>query len=114
MMKLYLAIGNYKFSNNRGKTIEIPCKDKELRKIIEDFYAFNNHLEAFELQLKYCDPSANDNWAIKWAARNGHLPIVKILILDPRVDPSANDKPSHQSGLPNMDICQSLNSSSKT
>ncbi|EPZ34081.1 hypothetical protein O9G_003161 [Rozella allomycis CSF55] len=36
------------------------------------------------------DPSADGNYAIRLAARNGHTEIVKYLLTDPRVDPSAN------------------------
>ena len=37
------------------------------------------------------DPSDNNNYAIKWASKNGHLEIVKLLLQDKRVDPSANN-----------------------
>jgi ankyrin repeat protein len=36
------------------------------------------------------DPSAQDNCAIKWAARNGHTDVVRLLLGDSRVEPSAN------------------------
>jgi hypothetical protein len=36
------------------------------------------------------DPSANDNYAIQLAARNGHTAVVDRLLQDKRVDPSAN------------------------
>jgi hypothetical protein len=39
------------------------------------------------------DPSANNNYAIRWASENGHTEIVKLLLNDNRVDPSdANNK----------------------
>ena len=34
------------------------------------------------------DPSARNNWAIRWASTNGHLSVVDQLMRDPRVDPS--------------------------
>jgi hypothetical protein len=37
------------------------------------------------------DPSAEDNDAIRVAVKNGHEEIVKILLQDPRVDPSSLD-----------------------
>ena len=37
------------------------------------------------------DPSADDNWAIRWASTNGHLAVVDRLLQDVRVDPSANN-----------------------
>ncbi|RKP18107.1 hypothetical protein ROZALSC1DRAFT_30161, partial [Rozella allomycis CSF55] len=36
------------------------------------------------------DPSADENYAIRVAARNGHTEIVKYLLTNPRVDPRAN------------------------
>jgi hypothetical protein len=36
------------------------------------------------------DPSANDNYAIRFAAKNGHKEVVKILLADERIDPSAD------------------------
>ena len=41
--------------------------------------------------LPHIDPSADDNYAIRFASSNGHLEVVKILLADPRVDPSADD-----------------------
>jgi hypothetical protein len=43
------------------------------------------------LQDKSVDPSANDNYAIRAAAQNGHLAIVDRLLQDERVDPSADN-----------------------
>jgi len=37
------------------------------------------------------DPSASDNYAIRWASGNGHLEVVDRLLMDSRVDPSAED-----------------------
>ena len=34
------------------------------------------------------DPSADDNYAIRWASFNGRLEVVKLLLADLRVDPS--------------------------
>ena len=36
----------------------------------------------------WVDPSADKNYAIRWASRNGHLAVVERLLKDPRVDPS--------------------------
>ena len=35
------------------------------------------------------DPSADNNYAIRWAAYNGHTEVVRLLLADPRVDPGA-------------------------
>ena len=37
------------------------------------------------------DPSADNNYTIRWAARNGHVTVVDRLLKDLRVDPSAID-----------------------
>jgi ankyrin repeat protein len=37
------------------------------------------------------NPSAVNNYTIRWASQNGHSEVVKILLTDDRVDPSAND-----------------------
>jgi hypothetical protein len=37
------------------------------------------------------DPSDDDNNAIKWAAQNGHPEVVKLLLQDDRVNPSAKN-----------------------
>jgi len=42
------------------------------------------------------DPSADDNYAIRWAAQNGHLEVVKLLLKDKRVDPGAVDNAAIQ------------------
>jgi hypothetical protein len=43
------------------------------------------------LQNARVDPSAYDNYAVRWAAHEGHLAVVRRLLQDARVDPSAND-----------------------
>jgi surface antigen len=48
-------------------------------------------LEMVELLLPFVDPSAEDNYAIRWASQNGHLAVVERLLKDERVDSSAND-----------------------
>jgi hypothetical protein len=37
------------------------------------------------------DPSARGNRAIQMAAQNGHIAVVERLLLDARVDPSADN-----------------------
>ena len=37
------------------------------------------------------DPAAKDNYAIRWAAYNGHVEVVKLLLHDVRVDPSTEN-----------------------
>jgi hypothetical protein len=34
------------------------------------------------------DPSAQENWAVGWAASKGHVEVVKLLLQDKRVNPS--------------------------
>lgn len=40
---------------------------------------------------KGVDPSADNNFAIRWAADNGHLAVVESLLQDHRVDPAISD-----------------------
>ena len=40
------------------------------------------------LKDKRVDPSANNNYAIRWASEKGHLEVVQELLKDNRVDPS--------------------------
>ena len=37
------------------------------------------------------DPSADDNYTIRWASNNGHDKVVSLLLADTRVDPSTRD-----------------------
>ena len=52
-------------------------EDVVFRKAVENDYA-----KVVELLLrdKRVDPAADDNYAIKFAARNGHIKIVKMLV----------------------------------
>jgi len=51
----------------------------------------NGNINIVKQLLSQVDPSANDNEAIKWAARMGRQDVVKLLLKDSRVDPSAQD-----------------------
>ena len=42
--------------------------------------AKNGHLEIVKVLLPYSDPKAFDNFALRWAARNGYIDIVKLLL----------------------------------
>ena len=55
--------------------------------------AENGHLAVVErlLQDGRVDPSAYDNYAVRWAAENGHVAVVERLLQEERVDPSADD-----------------------
>jgi hypothetical protein len=59
---------------------------------------FTGNVELVDLLLQdpRVDPSADNNWAIRFASNNGHLSIVDRLLQDPRVDPSANDNAAIQ------------------
>ena len=52
----------------------------------------NNNFEEFRLLFndKKIDPSWDENYAIRYACKCGHVEIVKSLLNDSRVDPSAN------------------------
>ncbi len=53
-----------------------------------------NKYQLLKNYLNKIDPSANDNWAIKYASENGYISIVKLLLnlpLERGVDPSAGD-----------------------
>jgi hypothetical protein len=40
------------------------------------------------LSDKRVDPSAADNYAIRYASKKGHYDVVELLLADERVDPS--------------------------
>eukprot|EP01102_Stenamoeba_stenopodia_P015850 TRINITY_DN5474_c0_g1_i1.p1 TRINITY_DN5474_c0_g1~~TRINITY_DN5474_c0_g1_i1.p1 ORF type:complete len:395 (+),score=57.12 TRINITY_DN5474_c0_g1_i1:114-1298(+) len=46
-------------------------------------------LVALLLEDGRADPGARDDWAIRWASRNGHSDVVKLLLKDKRCDPAA-------------------------
>ena len=54
----------------------------------------NGHLAVVErlLQDQRVDPSANNQWAIRWSSKYGRLPVVGRLLQDPRVDPSSDNQ----------------------
>ena len=59
---------------------------------LEKFYkaCSGGDVGAVEKLIHKVDPSSGDNYALRYCAcNNGHLDIVKILMRDPRVDPSA-------------------------
>ncbi len=56
--------------------------------------AKNGHLEVVELLLPVSDPKANDSWALRMAAQSGHLEIVKLLL--PVSDPKTYDSSALQ------------------
>ena len=53
----------------------------------------HGHLAVVEklLQDRRVDPSAGNNYAIRYASQNGHFLVVKRLLQDARVDPSAGN-----------------------
>src|SRR3989304_2972515 len=56
-------------------------------------YAEKGDSEIVELLLAdpRVDPSAVNNWTIRFASENGHDKVVELLLADPRVDPSADN-----------------------
>ena len=58
------------------------------------YAAANGHLEVVKILLPVSDPRANGSQALQWAAENGHLEIVKLLL--PVSDPKANDSEALQ------------------
>ena len=56
-------------------------------------YAVNhNNLYLVQYALAQgANPAYKDNWPIEWAAYHGNIEIVKLLLVDPRVDPSTSD-----------------------
>jgi len=67
---------------------------KNVLKYEKDFYETIklNYVEILTGLIKEgFDPSADDNYAIKYASENGHLEVVKLLLQDPRVDPIDNN-----------------------
>jgi ankyrin repeat protein len=69
-------------------------------------------LEVVQLLLSdlRVDPSAENDYAIKWASNNGHLEVVQLLLSDPRVDPSTNDNAAIRwaSGNGHLEVVQLL------
>ena len=62
----------------------------QIRKII-DYIIEHNDIQTLNYVLdRNMDPSANDNEAIRFASREGHLEIVERLLKDPRVDPGSS------------------------
>jgi ankyrin repeat protein len=74
---------NYGLTNEFGKATEDDLMNAVSR---------TDNVELVKKILKSgVDPAARDNYAIKWAADNGHTEIVKLLLGDSRVDPAAKD-----------------------
>jgi hypothetical protein len=51
------------------------------------------HTKVVELLLKdpRVDPTAERNYAVRWASARGHDKVVKLLLADSRVDPTVLD-----------------------
>ncbi|KAI9335495.1 ankyrin repeat-containing domain protein [Obelidium mucronatum] len=62
------------------------------------------------LEIPAWDPSQNDNRPIRWACRNGHVDVVKLLIGHPCVNPSSsqNTCTSYSSHFGHADIVKLL------
>jgi len=55
------------------------------------YYCRTGNIDIVKELLPKVDPSIEDNYAIRWAARNDHKDILELLLQDPRVDPSVLD-----------------------
>lgn len=53
------------------------------------FEVINKNIDKMNFIFDDIDVSANNNYAIRYAAENGYADIVKLLLKDKRVDPSA-------------------------
>ncbi len=89
---------------NQTKGLNESIRDLMKPKSEEEILKSLDNLSLVELLKKSCqsgyvsgvklalergvDPSINDNFAIEYASKNGHLEIVKLLLQDERVDPS--------------------------
>ena len=62
---------------------------------------WSSYSSARLLQDRRVDPSADEQYAIRWASGNGHLPVVERLFQDPRVDPSAEKQSAIRSASQN-------------
>ncbi|KAI8897645.1 hypothetical protein BC833DRAFT_658414 [Globomyces pollinis-pini] len=87
---------------NLRALIEIPPLRGKLIKVHSESYAksihsyakcFNQNRLPFAklLKVQSFDPSANGNYAIRYATRNGQKEIVELLLKDTTVDPSDDD-----------------------
>ena len=80
--EVFSSVGSWKIMRNN------------VLKFKKDFYEMIklNYVEIVAGLIKEgFDSSHNDNYAIQLASRNGHLEVVKLLLQDPRVDPSAKN-----------------------
>lgn len=80
-------------------TIIIPFLDQR-----RDRLSFLLTCRLFASLQPFFDPSADDNYAIKWAAERGNIAVVKLLLKDPRVGPSICDDEAIQLAAKNGHI----------
>jgi len=75
------------------KTLEWLVKLPTMSLTFETFKSVLTDVELVQLFLNLTDvdPSTDDNYAIRWSSRYGHLSVVKALLADPRL---SGDKPN--------------------
>ena len=54
------------------------------------------------------DPAEDNNFAIRRAAQNGHVDVVRLLLADARVDPAAHDNEAIQASLKLYDAYKAI------
>ncbi len=100
LLKIFKALTYYKQDRNISESVRDLMKPKSEEDILKSI----DNLSSEELLKKSCqlgllngvklalekgvDPSIDNNFAIEYASKNGHLEIVKLLLQDERVDPS--------------------------
>lgn len=68
----------------------------------------SNKYKILKTYINKIDPSIDDNWAVIEASKNGFTKIVKLLLLDKRVDPSHNYAIMKASENGHYDVVQAL------
>jgi ankyrin repeat protein len=76
----------FRFLRMLDKHLELLMGNEDLQSLFKENL---DDLEMVELLLSFVDPSADTNYAIRWASNNGYIAVVERLLADERVDPSA-------------------------
>jgi hypothetical protein len=74
-----------------GYLLELPETDPAFIQKIFFKACSRGNIDVVKRLLSVCDPSVDNNSAISFAAENGHVAVVALLLADPRVDPSADN-----------------------
>ena len=79
----------------RGHTEIVEALLADKRRNVGEFGAV---FAVMSLKRGSVDPSAFDNWLIMCGARHGFVEVVRVLLKDKRVDPTANNSSAAENG----------------